>query len=616
MEPYCARGIEDRKLHVVKSLNFNSILEVGCGNGGYLPYLKKRAKFVVGIDINRSLAKRSHLRGFDIILASMDRLPFKDRSFECVWISEVLEHMPSFDPLNEIERVITKKIVLTIPNPVFPHFKRDPSHVLRYSVSSFKNVLFQRSKRSSWSYIVRGMGYNENIPTRLIRKLSLYLTWFFPHLSPTILAVGANKGARVSNGKKLIHVFAYSILESGTMAGGYKNAIELVRRWSLLENAEFLIHTTSEGQRMFGRHIPTKRNIAYDISWTPSLLMKVSLRHALISVVLYAFLSYSCSAKAILSPKKNSPQLVYSVTPFLPDTIPGLLTKFKTKKTKWFVAHSMFAPSLLGGGFGIPGHRKIPSLRDLGFYMNEKLTYAVLKKYSDLIGETNELDRERCIKDGFHPSSVIVLSGGADIKLVKEIREPLEKEFDAVFVGRLHPQKGLFELINIWACVCRKKTDAKLAIIGNGPLENDIKRRVKKSGLEQNVFFFGFVDGIEKIKIFKNSRIVVHPSVYDSGGMAACEAMACGLPGVSFDLPALRTYYPFGMLKSTCFDLEAFASNILALLENKDLFEKTRKEAIESASEWDWDKKMDEYLDIIRSKFHEISPDEGCDEKR
>ena len=106
--------------------------------------------------------------------------------------------------------------------------------------------------------------------------------------------------------------------------------------------------------------------------------------------------------------------------------------------------------------------------------------------------------------------------------------------------------------------VCAAKPNSKLAMIGVGELENEAKAKINKLGLESNIVLFGFKDGYEKLKIFKDSRVVVHPAIYDSGGMAACEAMACGLPGVSFDLPALKTYYPKGMLKTPCYDLEAF----------------------------------------------------------
>ena len=118
---------------------------------------------------------------------------------------------------------------------------------------------------------------------------------------------------------------------------------------------------------------------------------------------------------------------------------------------------------------------------------------------------------------------------------------------------------------------------------------------------------FGFLDGLEKIKVFKDSKIVLHPALYDSGGMAACEAMICGLPGVSFDLPALKVYYPKGMLKTPCYDLKAFAENILRLLENKSLYNQLRKDAINWAKEWDWNKVAEETLMLINGEGSEWS---------
>ena len=122
-------------------------------------------------------------------------------------------------------------------------------------------------------------------------------------------------------------------------------------------------------------------------------------------------------------------------------------------------------------------------------------------------------------------------------------------------------------------------------------LEEEFEEKISKYGLENNIAFFGFKDGVEKLKIFKDSKVVVHPAIYDSGGMAACEAMACGLPGVSFDLPALKTYYPKGMLKTPCYDLKRLRRNILKLLNDEKLYERTAKDALEWAKEWDWDKR-------------------------
>ena len=88
-----------------------------------------------------------------------------------------------------------------------------------------------------------------------------------------------------------------------------------------------------------------------------------------------------------------------------------------------------------------------------------------------------------------------------------------------------------------------------------------------------------------------NSKVIVHPATYDSGGMAAAEAMAWGLPGVGFDLEALRTYYPKGMLKTKCFNLKEFARNILELLVNAGSYSKISQEAYSLVLEnWEWDR--------------------------
>ena len=168
-----------------------------------------------------------------------------------------------------------------------------------------------------------------------------------------------------------------------------------------------------------------------------------------------------------------------------------------------------------------------------------------------------------------------------------------------VFIGRLHPQKGPLELMDIWKLLTAKKPDARLAMIGSGPLEAQCRAKAKQLGLASQVEFFGFRDGIEKYKIVKASRVVVHPAVYDSGGMAAAEALCCGLPGVAFDLPALRTYYPRGWLKAPPGDFAGLADCIYRLLTDEELYAETSKEALAAGLEWDWNARAKAIWDAI-----------------
>jgi glycosyltransferase involved in cell wall biosynthesis len=307
-----------------------------------------------------------------------------------------------------------------------------------------------------------------------------------------------------------------------------------------------------------------------------------------------------CAAIYAIRPKSER-VVVYSGSDFWPDSIPAWIFKLRNKKAKWIAGFYLFAPSPFSKE---SPYKRLRRAKGLLYYVSQIPIYIIMKKYADMVWVTNEPDRWRFIDNNrFTPERVVAVRGGVDTKTPDLIPNPEHKKFDAVFIGRFHPQKGVLELIDIWKYVCERKKDARLAMIGVGELENDVKSKIKAYKLEDKVTLFGFKDGVEKLKIFKESRVVVHPAIYDSGGMAACEAMACGLPGVSFDLPALKTYYPKGMLKTPCFNLKAFATNILKLLNDEMLYKKSSKDALDWARQWDWDKRADELLSDIQRSF-------------
>lgn len=298
--------------------------------------------------------------------------------------------------------------------------------------------------------------------------------------------------------------------------------------------------------------------------------------------------------------------IIYSVSDFYPDSIPAFLVKLMNPKVFWIAAFYLCAPA--------PWQRDNPYrgrdfLRGVLYWLSQKPIYQIINKYADMVFVTSEPDRKKFVTKKRDESKVLVIRGGVNIEdstryLNSQNVIPVEnRRYEACFVGRFHIQKGVLLLVDIWKLVCEKKPKAKLAIIGIGSLEDEIKKKIKMLDLENNIELLGFKDGEEKYEIFKQSKIIVHPATYDSGGMAAAEAMAWGLPGVSFDLEALKTYYPKGMLKTSCFDLGAFTENIIKLLEDKKLYEKTSQEAIAWAEEWDWDKRAEEVLQKVKSNF-------------
>jgi glycosyltransferase involved in cell wall biosynthesis len=283
---------------------------------------------------------------------------------------------------------------------------------------------------------------------------------------------------------------------------------------------------------------------------------------------------------------------IYSVSDFYPDFIPSLYAKLRQPRLKWIAGYYLFAPFPLSPESPYRGKN---FLKGLFYWLMQGPSYFLVRRLADFVFVTSEPDVKKFITARRNSDKVVVIQGGVDLaeaeKYLKSAKIiPLEKrKYDACFVGRFHYQKGVLELVEIWKEVCQKKKNARLAMIGKGPLEEEVKAKIRRFHLEKNIDLLGFKDGKEKYEIFKQSKIIVHPATYDSGGMAAAEGMAWKLPGVSLDLEALKTYYPKGMIKTERGDLRAFADNVLKLLEDPLLYCQTAAAAHKLVKDvWDW----------------------------
>jgi len=372
----------------------------------------------------------------------------------------------------------------------------------------------------------------------------------------------------------------------GALSGGDRIAIECIKRWA--RHHEIHVFTGKAG------YISHKRYNVKGVNWHLTSTY-ISFRDRLIHILLFSIQALTIGLiKSLLMSGPKGKAIIYS-SDFLPELLPALILR-KRFGSPLICTFYLFAPSPFSQQIFEMSH----FLRVLLLYNMQKFAYILIRKHADMVFVTNQLDRSRFIDDRrLTPDRVVAVQGGVDTEAPALVPDPPSKYFDAVFIGRLHPQKGIIQLIDIWKKVCSAMPRAKLAVIGAGQLEEKVKDKIRNLALEDNVVLLGFVDGVEKIGIFKASKIVVHPAIYDSGGMAACEAMSCGLPGVSFDLPSLKTYYPQGMLKTPRYDFEAFARNIVSLLTDADLYKKMSKEALELALKWDWNSKAEVILSQI-----------------
>lgn len=112
---------------------------------------------------------------------------------------------------------------------------------------------------------------------------------------------------------------------------------------------------------------------------------------------------------------------------------------------------------------------------------------------------------------------------------VKEHNVPYHR---IICAGRLNPQKGFDLLIDAFALVADKCPVWHIDIFGSGDEEDFLRQRLREKRLEERIFIYPATDNI--YAEFQNSDFFVFSSRFEGWGLVLVEAMACGIPPVSF----------------------------------------------------------------------------------
>ena len=102
-------------------------------------------------------------------------------------------------------------------------------------------------------------------------------------------------------------------------------------------------------------------------------------------------------------------------------------------------------------------------------------------------------------------------------------------------VGRLQAQKGFDLLLQAWQTVARQLPEARLRIVGGGPLGAELAALAKTLGVEASVEFAAPTERIEAL--YREAAVFVLSSRYEGMPLALLEAQALGVPAVAFDCP-------------------------------------------------------------------------------
>lgn len=294
--------------------------------------------------------------------------------------------------------------------------------------------------------------------------------------------------------------------------------------------------------------------------------------------------------------------VIYAPSDFLVDTIPAFLCRLRNKQARLFVCVFLLAPHPLKGYQGVYASGiRLPSARGLLFYLTQRIAIGLTRKLGGKLFVLNSMDRQGLIEKGVPAAEVYVVPMGVRVEEFARTSPGNPGAFDGIFLGRLHPQKGVFDLIEVWSKVCASRPESRLAVVGGGGewWSDELRRRARAAGLNGNIEILGFKAGEEKIKLLKSAKFLLMPSYYESWGMVAIEAMTCGLPVVAYDLPVFREIFPQGMVRVPIGDTNAMADAVLALMTRPEQAERLAREAVSHARKHDWGAIADAELQVL-----------------
>jgi glycosyltransferase involved in cell wall biosynthesis len=204
---------------------------------------------------------------------------------------------------------------------------------------------------------------------------------------------------------------------------------------------------------------------------------------------------------------------------------------------------------------------------------------------------------------GYRDDELADCSNGMDVEAADRVPER-PKQFDIAWTGRVHPQKGIDDLLATIPAMVERFPDFRAMIIGKS--KDVLAPKIEAMGLSKHVTFSGLVSEDEKFRLLKASRLFVMPSRYESWGIVIGEALAAGVPVVGYDLTCYRPVFGDFVRYVRCFDrnewLRAVEQTVAELRTGKNYFDAMPLNELKQSLSW---KRMQQSFQAVLRKMCE-----------
>ena len=376
--------------------------------------------------------------------------------------------------------------------------------------------------------------------------------------------------------KKILFIFNGITKNNGKIgvSGGDVRLFEIIKN---IKDFEKFILTTPNGKKLIDE---------FQVKYKDSFEINYSVTSGIISNLKISILSLFFLPKEL----NSFNGYVYSSCEHIYDVLPAFRLKI-FNNCKWFAVYHWVED--------YPWKEKrgnTPVIIRYVYWLNRWVSGTIIKYFSDEILAVSDQTRRKLIKiKKNNPNKVRAVYCGVEyekiVHIISKYRNERGEKYDAVFMKRLNYGKGIMDLLEIWKRVCLQKSNAKLAIIGDGP--EDVVKKINdfiiNNNLKKNIFFLGVIYDLEKkIRILNSSKLFILPSHEENWAIVIGEAMAARLPVIAYSLKEITPIWKDNVAWVKTGNVKEFSKKITQFLNNKQQRESFARKAFRFIKNYDW----------------------------
>ncbi len=265
-------------------------------------------------------------------------------------------------------------------------------------------------------------------------------------------------------------------------------------------------------------------------------------------------------------------------------------------------------PGVLAPALGLRGRLEERG-RDLltGLSLRPRGRAAATLATSDLVLATNSVTLSAATRHGAQQVEVMLADGLPTDYLVTR---PAARDLSApllVWAGGLLPRKAPVLALRVFRRVLDQVPSARLTMIGDGPLRDDVIRHRDRLGLRGTVNLTGRIPWAEMPHWYDRASVLLFTSVRDAFGGQCLEAWGRGLPSVGFAQFGLADHAPplgaVTVTPSRPREAVRSLSDAVATVLDPTRHQRMAESALEAAAKHTWDAKVDRieqiYTDLL-----------------